>query len=61
MELPVPTVSWLSFEFSSRSDVVGLGVHIDLGELLPTRLGFGPAGPRDSSPSLYPDPGQGAR
>jgi hypothetical protein len=61
VELPVPTVSWLSFEFSSRNDVVGLGVHVDLGELLPARFGFGAAGPRDSSPSLYPDPGQRPR
>jgi hypothetical protein len=54
--LPVPEVPWLSLEFSSRNDVIGLGVHVDVGALLPSRLGFGAAGPRDSDPSLYQPP-----
>ena len=55
--LPVPKVPWLAFEFSTQDDVIGLGVHVDVGALLPSRFGFGPAGPRDSRKSLYsPDP-----
>lgn len=54
--LPVPAVPWLKVEFSSRSDVVGLGVHVDVGQLLPKSLGFGAAGPKDGAPPLYPDP-----
>lgn len=54
--LPVPKASWLSLEFSSRNDVIGLGVHVDVGDLLGGRLGFGTASPRDSDPSLYNPP-----
>ncbi|MBA3746249.1 MAG: hypothetical protein H0W96_01990 [Solirubrobacterales bacterium] len=54
--LPVPAVPWLKLEFSSRSDLIGLGVHVDVGQLLPKSLGFGAAGPKDSGPPLYPDP-----
>lgn len=54
--LPVPKAPWLSLEFSSRNDVIGLGVHVDVGDLLGGRLGFGTASPRDSDPSLYDPP-----
>jgi hypothetical protein len=54
--LPVPAVPWLSLEFSSRNDVIGLGVHVDVGDLLSGRLGFGTASPRDPDPSLYDPP-----
>lgn len=55
--LPVPKVPWLAFEFSTRNEVIGLGVHVDVGALLPARFGFGPAGPRDGRQPLYAPPG----
>jgi hypothetical protein len=54
--LPVPAVPWLSLEFSSRNDVIGLGAHVDVGDLLSGRLGFGTASARDPDPSLYSPP-----
>lgn len=51
--LPVPGVPWLAFEFSTENDVIGLGAHVDVGALLPSRFGFGAAGPRDSRRPLY--------
>ncbi len=51
--LPVPKAPWLKFEFSSKADNIGLGLHLDVGSLLPSRFGFGPAGPKDSGKPLY--------
>jgi hypothetical protein len=51
--LPVPKAPWLQFEFTTQHDTVGLGVHVDVGALLPERLGFGKARPQDPSVNLY--------
>lgn len=54
VELPVPKVPGLSFEFNLKSDQqIGLGVHVDVGELLGGRWGFGKTRPQDPSISLY--------
>jgi hypothetical protein len=53
VELPVPKVPGLSFEFNLKSDqLVGLGVHVDVGELLGGPWGFGKGRPQDPSSSL---------
>jgi hypothetical protein len=57
--LPVPKVPWLAFEFSTENGLIGLGAHVDVGALLPSRFGFGAAGPRDSRQPLYAPPGGG--
>jgi hypothetical protein len=51
--LPVPKAPWLKFEFSSQTEKIGLGLHLDLGTLLPSRLGFGAAGAKDGPKPLY--------
>jgi hypothetical protein len=52
--LPVPKVPGLSFEFNlQKDDLVGLGVHVDVGELLGGRWGFGKARPQDTAIPLY--------
>jgi hypothetical protein len=43
--LPVPGVNWLGLEFNSEGDNHILGVHVDVGGLLPPSWGFGSAGP----------------
>lgn len=58
VQLPVPKAPWLAFEFTTEKDAVGVGVHVDVGALLPARLGFGRATAAESAPSLYADPGQ---
>ena len=56
VSLPVPGVPWLAFEFrSTENRLVGVGVHVDVGALLPASLGFGAAGPQDPGITLYPD------
>jgi hypothetical protein len=53
--LPVPKVPWLAFEFrSTEDDLIGIGVHVDVGALLPARSGFGAARPQEPGITLYP-------
>ncbi len=44
--LPVPKVDWLNLEINTKGSHLMLGLHIDVGQLLPSFLGF-----RASSPS----------
>jgi hypothetical protein len=54
VQLPVPKAPGLSFEFSLKNDdLIGLGIHVDVGELLGGRWGFGTARPQDSAIPLY--------
>ncbi len=48
---PVPGVDGLSFEVSPRGSEWTVGLHLDVGALLPAELGFGP-----SSPSAFGAP-----
>lgn len=41
--LPVPKVPGLGIQLNLRANDVLLGLHLDVGQLLPTALGFGPA------------------
>lgn len=43
--LPVPGVDWLRVEIGTQPDNLMLGLHVDVGALLPGSLGFGPASP----------------
>lgn len=42
---PVPGVSGLSVELNTERDGVMVGLHLDVGALLPKSLGFGPSSP----------------
>lgn len=57
--LPVPGVSWLGVEFNSQGPNHILGLHVDVGALLPKSLGFGPAGPGQGPVPLTPGTGPG--
>ncbi|MGH3925775.1 MAG: hypothetical protein ACRDTT_23435, partial [Pseudonocardiaceae bacterium] len=41
--LPVPMVTGLGIQLNLRANNVLLGLHLDVGQLLPSALGFGPA------------------
>lgn len=43
--LPVPGVDWLHVEIGTRPDNLMLGLHVDVGALLPSSLGFGSSSP----------------
>ncbi len=40
--LPVPKVPWMRLEVNTASDNLMIGIHVDVGTLLPPSLGFGP-------------------
>lgn len=44
--LPVPGVSGLRVELNTERDNLMLGLHLDVGSLLPESWGFGPSSPR---------------
>lgn len=58
--VPVPGVNWLSLELNTADDNLMLGLHIDVGRLLPPSFGFGPAeiNPIGAPPEPEPLPGQ---
>jgi hypothetical protein len=43
--LPVPGVDWLHVEIGTKPDNLMVGLHVDVGALLPSSLGFGPSSP----------------
>jgi hypothetical protein len=49
--LPVPGVDYLNVEIGTNPDNLMLGLHVDVGRLLPASLGFGP-----SSPTAFGEP-----
>ncbi|HIK17861.1 MAG TPA: DUF4157 domain-containing protein [Leptolyngbyaceae cyanobacterium M33_DOE_097] len=54
--LPVPGVPWLRAEINTQSDGLILGLHLDLGTLLPPILGFGPGSPSPIGGPPQPEP-----
>lgn len=44
--LPVPGLNWLRLEINTGGDNLMLGMHVDVGRLLPPSLGFGPSSPQ---------------
>ena len=57
--LPVPGVDWLGVEFNSQGENTLLGVHVDVGAVLPKAWGFGSAGPGQGAPPMTPGSGPG--
>lgn len=43
--IPVPGVNWLSVETNLKENNLMFGLHVDVGRLLPSILGFGPSSP----------------
>jgi hypothetical protein len=43
--LPVPKVPWMRVEVNTGPDNLMVGIHVDVGTLLPSSLGFGPGSP----------------
>jgi hypothetical protein len=43
--LPVPKVPWLNLEVNTEKGNLMVGLHVDVGRLLPPSLGFGPGSP----------------
>ena len=43
--IPVPGVDWLHLEVNTGANNVMVGMHVDVGALLPPSLGFGPGDP----------------
>ena len=54
--LPVPGVDWLHVEVNTAQDNLMFGVHVDVGALLPTSLGFGPGSPKAIGGAPQPQP-----
>nr|MDZ8056752.1 DUF4157 domain-containing protein [Nostoc sp. EkiNYC01] len=59
--LPVPGVNWLHLELNTGGDNLMLGMHLDIGRLLPTSLGFGPSSPSAIGGPPQPEPLPGQR
>nr|WP_138502616.1 DUF4157 domain-containing protein [Nostoc sp. PA-18-2419] len=57
--LPVPGVNWLHLELNTGGNNLMLGMHLDIGQLLPSSLGFGASSPSAiGSPPPQPLPVQ---
>lgn len=54
--LPVPGLNWLHLEINTGGDNLMLGMHVDVGRLLPPSLGFGPSSPRAIGAPPQPEP-----
>ena len=54
--LPVPGVDWLHVEVNTAQDNLMFGVHVDVGALLPSSLGFGPGSPKAIGGAPQPQP-----
>ncbi|MBD2517704.1 DUF4157 domain-containing protein [Nostoc sp. FACHB-973] len=59
--LPVPGVNWLHLELNTGADNLMLGMHLDIGRLLPASLGFGPSSPSAIGGPPQPEPLPGQR
>ncbi|NJO59772.1 MAG: DUF4157 domain-containing protein [Richelia sp. RM2_1_2] len=59
--LPVPGVNWLHLELNTGGDNLMLGMHLDIGQLLPPSLGFGPSSPSAIGGVPQPEPLLGQR
>jgi Domain of unknown function (DUF4157) len=54
--LPVPAVPWLNLEVNTEKGNMMVGMHVDVGRLLPSSWGFGPGSPE--AIGAPPIPGQ---
>ena len=54
--LPVPGVDWLHLEVNTGGDALMVGMHLDVGRLLPKNLGFGPGSPSAIGGPPQPEP-----
>lgn len=54
--LPVPGLNWLRLEINTGGDNLMLGMHVDVGRLLPPSLGFGPSSPEAIDVPRQPEP-----
>ncbi len=54
--LPVPGVNWLHLEINTGGDNLMLGMHVDIGRLLPPSLGFGASSPTAIGSPPQPEP-----
>lgn len=43
--VPVPGLNWMRLEVNTSADNLMLGMHVDVGQLLPASWGFGPSSP----------------
>lgn len=43
--VPVPGLNWMRLEVNTSADNLMLGMHVDVGQLLPKNWGFGPSSP----------------
>jgi hypothetical protein len=54
--LPVPKVPWLNVEVNTEGGNMMVGLHVDVGQLLPPSLGFGPGSPDPIGGPPVPEP-----
>jgi hypothetical protein len=54
--LPVPKVPWLNVEVNTEGGNLMVGLHVDVGRLLPPSLGFGPGSPTPIGGPPGPEP-----
>ena len=54
--LPVPGVDWLHLEVNTGGDSLMVGMHVDMGQLLPKSWGFGPGSPSAIGGPPQPEP-----
>ncbi|MDZ8055684.1 MAG: DUF4157 domain-containing protein [Aulosira sp. ZfuVER01] len=54
--IPVPGLNWLRLEMNTGGDNLMLGMHVDVGRLLPSSLGFGPSSPSAIGGPPQPEP-----
>jgi hypothetical protein len=59
--LPVPGVPWLNVEVNTGEGNMMVGMHVDVGRLLPPSLGFGPGSPSTLGGPPQPEPLPGQR
>ncbi|MEH2096809.1 hypothetical protein [Nostoc sp.] len=55
--LPVPGLKWFRLEINTAGDNLMLGMHVDVGRLLPPSLGFGSSSPSAIGGPPQPQPG----
>ena len=54
--IPVPGLNWLHLEINTGGDNLMLGMHVDVGRLLPPSLGFGSSSPTAIGSPPQPEP-----
>lgn len=54
--VPVPGLNWMHLEINTQPNSLMLGLHVDVGALLPPSLGFGPSGPSAIGGPPTPEP-----